>query len=504
MKKTPTSLDVAMREGYLKYYDTAFWLRDERMLEERLSILNEDRVVFQEPIIELIPSYQNSSSIIEVTRKLGLNDNIAHTLGQILFHKDGDYHLRQHQAEALLISLSDNDSSRNPIITSGTGSGKTESFLLPIFARLLREAEHWPEQCQLNKWWDENYNRNEWEPLRKESGPGRDPAVRAMLLYPTNALVEDQITRLRSACIGLTSTNNRPTIFFGRYTGATLGSQKRPSRMRDSNVISTVRELRNIESELRGLHNPSPELISQFSDPSTGEMLTRWDMTAHPPDILITNTSMLNVMLMRDLEESIFNSTREWLSKSSENCFTLVVDELHSYRGTQGSEVALVVRSLLGRLGLEPDSSQLRCIATSASLDGASGLEYVEEFFGVDKKYFSIFPGKETAYKNTRKINLNEAERLVSELKGPDRKNTINWALETLKVDESIAATCYKDGVLKPACLSDISEKLFGFENSTLKIDALSSAFEVISERTNDLKIDRPRFRSHHFTRMIR
>ena len=73
-------------------------------------------------------------------------------------------------------------------------------------------------------------------------------------------------------------------------------------------------------------------------------MITRWDMISAPPDILVTNFSMLNVMLMRETEEPIFEATRRWLGASEQRCFTLVVDELHSYRGTQGSETALVVR----------------------------------------------------------------------------------------------------------------------------------------------------------------
>jgi len=72
---------------------------------------------------------------------------------------------------------------------------------------------------------------------------------------------------------------------------------------------------------------------------------------------------------------------------------TLVVDELHLYRGTQGAEVALIVRSFLDRVGLEPDSPQLRLIGTSASLD-ESGHEYLESFFGVSRNSFKMIAGK--------------------------------------------------------------------------------------------------------------
>ena len=113
-----------------------------------------------------------------------------------------------------------------------------------------------------------------------------------------------------------------------------------------------------------------------------------------PPDILITNTSMLNLMLMRDLEEQIFDRTKRWLKKSKDNTFSLVIDELHGYRGTQGSEVSLLLRNFLARLGLAPDSDQLRILGTSASLDGEEGRKYLEEFFSADRKSFAVYPGE--------------------------------------------------------------------------------------------------------------
>ncbi|WP_344119733.1 helicase-related protein [Kocuria aegyptia] len=134
--------------------------------------------------------------------------------------------------------------------------------------------------------------------------------------------------------------------------------------------------------------------MSQFQDPFAGELVTRWDMIATPPDVLVTNYSMLNVMLMRDVEEPIFESTKKWLERSKDHVFTLVVDELHLYRGSTGAEVGMVVRNLASRLGLDPSSEQFRIIATSASLPSDdSGLDYLERFFGVDRRSFVIEPG---------------------------------------------------------------------------------------------------------------
>ena len=123
-------------------------------------------------------------------------------------------------------------------------------------------------------------------------------------------------------------------------------------------------------------------------------MWSRWDMQDHPPDILITNYSMLNIMLMRGVESAIFDQTRQWLSSDTSHVFHLVVDELHTYSGTPGTEVAYLIRVLLDRLGLAPDSTQLRIIASSASVaSGAAGEQYLESFFGRDRARFQIVSG---------------------------------------------------------------------------------------------------------------
>ena len=132
-----------------------------------------------------------------------------------------------------------------------------------------------------------------------------------------------------------------------------------------------------------------------FPNVDGGEMWSRWDMQDTPPDILITNYSMLNIMLMRKIESCIFDSTREWLAGDSTRKFHLIVDELHSYRGTSGTEVAYILRLLLDRIGLSPKSDQLTILATSASVtDTPESRKFLEEFFGRDQ--FEIIGGQQT------------------------------------------------------------------------------------------------------------
>ena len=278
-------------------------------------------------------------------------------------------------------------------MTSGTGSGKTESFLLPVLLRLVGESASWAPQPGAARWWAALDGI--WHPSR--GSETRPAAVRALVLYPTNALVEDQMVRLRRAVRRIGAADERSKLWFGRYTGSTLGGATMPADGKDEKVFDAAVQLSEMVKEYDALAKAgtTQEDLAQFADPRAHEMLTRWDMIAAPPDVLVTNYSMLNAMLMRKVEQPMFDATARWLRASAANVLTLVVDELHLYRGTQGSEVAMVIRNLLMRLGLEPGSPQLRVIGTSASLAGHDeGLRYLQEFFGVPKASFAVVPGK--------------------------------------------------------------------------------------------------------------
>ena len=248
----------------------------------------------------------------------------------------------------------------------------------------------------MNKWWNrEASTRDVWRSQRSDQTSSTS-GLRALLLYPTNALVEDQISRLRTAAVRATE-GGEPLFYFGRYTGETPGGSWNPigtplnaSRAKEVNAAGS-----EIEEQIR-LNQSVPDNKGQFAQPLSGEKVTRWDMLDYPPDILISNTSMLNVMLMRQNEEAIFQKTKEWLAQDRQNKFTLVVDELHAYRGTTGAEVAVTIRNFLNRIGLSPDSDQLRIIATTASITDdveGKGREFVERFFGVSKNSFSFLSG---------------------------------------------------------------------------------------------------------------
>lgn len=397
MPANPLSVHDDLRDAYLRYFDTAFWLRDPRLMAERRALLEDSSLLFTDPLIEPVLPYDATKPLGAACEEAGISPRTGDVVGQALFGAftpPGEpVMLRAHQAEAVTRTFQPGTAAgRNVIVTSGTGSGKTESFLLPVLLRLVEESASWAPQPGPRRWWDSPGGI--WEPSR--GGETRPAAIRALVLYPTNALVEDQMTRLRRGVRRIGAADERAALWFGRYTGSTLGGAVLPPPGKHPRAAEAAAQLASIAREYDALDKAgtSADDLAQFADPRAHEMLTRWDMIAAPPDILVTNYSMLNAMLMRTLEQPMFEATAEWLRASDRNVLTLVIDELHLYRGTQGSEVAMVIRNLLMRLGLEPDSPQLRVIGTSASLaDREEGQLYLEEFFGVPRASFAVVPG---------------------------------------------------------------------------------------------------------------
>lgn len=514
MTATPTSVRDYVQGAYHRYYDSAFWLRDEQLMAERRSLLEEPQVTAQEALLEVVTPYPSVRSIKDACADAGLSDQVADVLARILFDADAGFQLRKHQAQSLVTSLARGDAKpRNVVVTSGTGSGKTESFLLPLLARLLAERLSSPAPAE-NRWWEKDWQSgSRWTGLRANASASPRPAMRAMLLYPTNALVEDQVSRLRSAAIRARAIAGHPVFHFGRYTGATLGGMFMPGAQLNAGDAKKVRDvarnMREIAAEARSLADQSIERRSQFPDPSCGEMLTRWDMVDAAPDIMITNVAMLNIMLLRETEDPVFEATRTWLRESESNCFTLIVDELHGYRGTQGTEVALLLRSLLSRLGLDPDSPQLRCIGTSASLDGEQGLDYLQQFFGVAKETFAIFPGDPFIKDCPLPLDMAKVLANADFVDAGDAAGFDRFVRE-FSPRRALATACRRaglkeDGRIVPARVSAAARELFGTPDYDR--EALAAIFRA-AERES-LPMPRcfteplPTFRAHLFLRQI-
>jgi DEAD/DEAH box helicase domain-containing protein len=408
-----------VRESYILYVKTAFGTQFPGLEVERERLLGRSGQICQEPWIEPLPRYESSGKrIVDLspTDLPGLTSVKLEEFKQLAScGLLGDFKLHRHQVEMLNKAMS----GLNCVVTAGTGSGKTESFLLPLFAYLVSESDSWESPSTYPPHWDDWWSNEAWRnhciPLvgtqrrirhalrvSQRGHETRHAAMRSIVLYPMNALVEDQLSRLRRALDSQLARawflehrhGNR--IYFGRYNSATpvpghefrqpgTSGRSKPDRNKGEELARQLRaaEAAAQEAVRHSRETGNAEVPYFFPRLDGAEMRSRWDMQESPPDILITNFSMLGIMLMRDADEGIFRKTREWLQRDG-SVFHLIVDELHLYRGTAGTEVAYLLRLLLNRLGLSPGSPKLRILASSASLepDDNDSLSYLSQFFG--------------------------------------------------------------------------------------------------------------------------
>lgn len=477
---SPYAVEDDLRSVYGRYLDTAYALGDEQLQDERRQlVLGPDSSLFTPLLLEPVVPYDGVADLDTAAREAGISADLLSAVGSALFGRDlvqsGQVSLRAHQTAALRAHFSTGEE-RNVVVTSGTGSGKTEAFLLPLLARIGADAQQHPGLPAPHEWWSIQHQNTAWATVRRDSR--RTAAVRALVLYPTNALVEDQMSRLRRAVRRLRADASLD-IWFGRYTGITPGNGDIPAgakdRQRMLDVASDLRASQRTYERLVG-RVPGDELLAHFADPRDGELVARWDMVTSPPDILVTNYSMLNAMLMRDIEEDLFNKTRAWL-ENPRNVFTLVVDELHLYRGSSGAEVAMVVRNLMSRLGLEPTSPQLRIIGTSASLPGdESGRGFLEAFFGVPPKTFVIEGGQPRTLAASTPPTLESLTHAPSDSQQlAQRAISESWA-------PVIAAACQdKGGTYRATAVPTLATRLFGDAPDAQRglramVDALAAA----------------------------
>lgn len=477
----PIGLANHLSDLYLKYIDSAIPLRDEWLHQERGDLLRAAGRLRQEPRIEFIPRYQETDNLHAICNQLGLGPDLADLADCGLF--PASRKLYEHQKQSLDVVANQR---RNMVVTTGTGSGKTECFLLPLFQSLIAESRKW-------------------------ANASRPRALRSLILYPLNALAEDQMVRLRTALDGPDSpdgsvrgarswfTGNRnDRVYFGRYTGRTP-VPGRPSAAKQRELAAEERRLERQANEVAG------DLRLRFQFPSldddSGEQWNRWSMQDSPPDILITNYSMLNIMLMRSIESPIFEATRAWLQQDSSNTFHFIVDELHSYRGTGGTEIALLVRLMLDRLGLTPDSPQVRFIASSASItEDEKSTKFLSQFFGVDGDSFTIVKSPENETKSEAITKLCQYKAAIAEF--ADAGGCSNEAALDKLVTETGAAisdsvavkafhvvqrTMADDAALvdydRPETLGELSERLFGSEAD---VAAASGVLQLLAQARTD------------------
>jgi ATP-dependent helicase YprA (DUF1998 family) len=303
MSLHPIRTTEYLRSTYERYLKTIYPFQEESLRQGFWQRLAEPERLVKGPLLEASPPFKNGRSIAQLVAENLLHPAFERLCGSTE-HLDRpplpfERPLYVHQERAILNIV---QRKHNLVVATGTGSGKTEAFLIPILNTLFEE---------------------------ETGGALKHAGVRALLLYPMNALANDQLMRLRVLL------QNYPSITFGRYTGETLEYKD------------------NAEEQF--LSSPNPGLLLE------NELLSREEMRAAPPHILLTNYAMLEYLLLRPQDSELFDGP------TGKHWRFVVVDEAHVYDGANGIEIAMLLRRLKDRVvGSEP--GRLTCIATSATI----------------------------------------------------------------------------------------------------------------------------------------
>ena len=310
MSFNPLSASREIIEQYRRYILTTF--------KTDFSGKNSEGLTFNDQLRNAVssPGEINNGPILQISRNYLRSRPLKELIPGVLsqgFHKlktkeiDVErFTLYKHQEEAIRKIVLDD---KNVVVSTGTGSGKTKSFLIPILHYLLQEE------------------------INGTLGPG----VRVMLVYPMNALANDQIRILRDVL-------KDQKITFGAFIGETQ------------------------EEEIKAR---KAYIKENKTEPMPNELISREIMRKTPPNILITNYAMLEHLLIKPQ-----NSTSLFGEPGDNHWKYIVLDEAHVYSGAKGSEVSLLLRRLKATL----KRKELRFILTSATLGSDEENNQVAEF----------------------------------------------------------------------------------------------------------------------------
>ncbi len=298
---------------YRKYVQSFVEVADER-IAEKVTLHFEEGELWPEPLIQLNPSFQAGRSVDDLVDE-GLLESAC---GPIFRAGKGKEDARgramllhRHQEEAIRIART----GASYVLTTGTGSGKSLAYIIPIVDHVIR------------------------------SGTGK--GVQAIVVYPMNALANSQVGELQKF---VSPAGGEGRVSFRRYTGQESGEE-------------------------------------------------RDKLLENPPDILLTNYVMLELILTRWRDRGLI--------ENSKALSFLVLDELHTYRGRQGADVAMLVRRVREAFGV----SQLRCVGTSATMAGPGTLaEQKKEVAKVSSRLFGTVIAPENVIGETLTRSTTEAD----------------------------------------------------------------------------------------------
>jgi len=329
MAINPITYTEKIVRSFLKYQLTAYPFSDQRLYGQMRELLNMNRVrqtpLLQGPYVSLSRSFKQGASVKEL-----IEERIFHPhMRQIIPDEIETVYGHQEQAFRSI------HAKQTTLVSTGTGSGKTESFLYPIISKCLEFR-------------DED-KRN---------------SVSAVIVYPMNALAEDQLERLRGLLAG-------SGITFGMYVGKTPEKESKvtgfrlPQGSSRADYLAKLKQLRE-KGSAETIHPPE-EVCARETMRIPGQQ----------PRILLTNVKQLELLLTRGRDVELFeNASLDYL----------IFDEAHTYTGVQGAETACLIRRLRAFCGKSTEKTV--CVATSATIvderDPDAARKFASRFFGVE------------------------------------------------------------------------------------------------------------------------
>lgn len=342
MTLNPIRFSQDVNQQFLNYQLTAFAFSDEDLAGQARKMLEGrgDSPLLKGPYVSISRAYQEGKSLRELS-DLGIVHPAVAGIAEypVLF---------AHQQDTLEAVKK----GRSVLITSGTGSGKTEAFLYPILDHCFK--------------------------LRDSNAP---PGIVAIVVYPMNALAIDQLHRLRSLLAGTGVT-------FGMYIGNT------PKSIDDANV----KRMKMGEGR-----DKIPDYIRRYESQGSTvipfeERHTEVEINEEPPRILLTNVNQLELLVTRAGDQGIF---------SNAPLKFIVFDEAHTYSGATGAEVSTLIRRLKAFCGKK--SAEVICIGTSATISDPvdkekAGVKFASRFFGVSPDHVDVVREKYTEERWSKRL----------------------------------------------------------------------------------------------------
>lgn len=383
----PITYTEQVVSDFLRYQLSTYAFADESLYGQMRNLLNLEHSrqtpLLKGPFISLSRTFRAGASYQQMVSEGVLHPHVARLLPYPTAY------LHQEQAYRSI------HAGKTTLVATGTGSGKTESFLMPIISRCLQ--------------------------LRDEEAPA---GVTAVIVYPMNALAEDQLQRIRELLVGTGVT-------FGMYVGKTPRAAKDANGVRlppgstPADYAAKLEQMRQSKSDVP-LY-PAEERVSREEMRQAGEQ----------PRILLTNVKQLELLLTRQQDLELFDNARLEF---------MVFDEAHTFTGAGGAETACLIRRLRAYCGKDEHSTV--CVATSATIaDPVSGTEagreFASRFFGVDSQRVTLIGEayEEDLWGETRQVSAPftgdqtlQLRQVLDMLGNLDQEHPEPAALQTFKL----------------------------------------------------------------------